>query len=108
MYLNICKVDNSIVDFKISTNRKENSDFNKSLVAAGFPFWKECGIDIWHVDNVENARKILELYPLNKRRVFESIEESMEETKSISYCPDCGHITKYTDNYCSICGYKFK
>lgn len=108
MYLNICKVDNKVIDFKISESKKENSDFNKSLVTAGFSFWKDCNIDIWHVNNMQDAKKILLSYPLNKKRVFESIEESMEETKIICYCPDCGHITKSADNYCSICGFKFR
>lgn len=85
MYLNICKVDNKVIDFKISESKKENSDFNKSLVTAGFSFWKDCNIDILHVNNMQDAKKILLSYPLNKKRVFESIEESMEETKIICY-----------------------
>ena len=53
MYLNICKVDNKVIDFKISESKKENSDFNKSLVTAGFSFWKDCNIDIWHVNKMQ-------------------------------------------------------
>ena len=103
MVLNICKVNGKAIDYKLSNYKKDESDFNKSLVRAGFTFWQPCQVDCFMVASEEEAKNILSKYPLNENRVFDSVE-SMTVTKNICYCSDCGHAVISADKYCSICG----
>lgn len=107
--MSLCLVEGEVIDFSLSNKKKEVGDFNKSLTMAGFPFWKKCQVESKVVKNKREAAKFCDSYPLSDNRVFPSISESVlgiEERKhpQIRYCPDCGHICKFADNFCSICG----
>lgn len=109
MIMSVCLVEGEVIDFSLSDKAKEVSDFNKSLTMAGFPFWKKCQVESKVVENKMEAAKFCYSYPLSDSRNFSTISESIlgiEEKKhpQIRYCPDCGHICKFADNFCSICG----
>lgn len=104
MILSICKINGKVIDYKLSNFKKDESDFNKSLVRSGYPFWQPCQVDCFLVSSDEEAKSILSKYPLNENRVFNSVEQSMTATKTICYCSDCGHAVISADKYCSICG----
>ena len=103
MYCAVLTVNDELVDYKIGEDRKELADFNKSLVAAGYPFWQEAKVINFAIANTSQAVRWLTSYKMAEKRCFNSITEGFS-VKNIHYCNCCGYTLRTEFHFCPICG----
>lgn len=83
MICNNLLINGELVDYKLSNTVKDISDFNKSLTAAGYPFWHIQGVEIisYLCYTQEDVMKCLSAFRLSARRCFISITDEFCEYK---------------------------
>lgn len=109
MILGILTHNGELVDYKLSDTLKELSDFNNSLVRAGFPFWQTEGVEVSNIEVADNAEamNMLIKIPFAQQRAFVSLTSSAAPVKA-TFCWCCGYATKSIYNFCPICGEKIE
>lgn len=108
--LAILTIDKELVDYKLSDSIKELSDFNNSLVRAGYPFWftEGCKVENIEVTDSAEAMNVLIKIPFAKKRSFETLTASAATPAKATLCWVCGYNVKNKFNFCPICGEKLE
>lgn len=110
--LSMLFVYGKLVDFKIDKCEKCVSDFNKSLVWAGFPFWEPNAFVVTaSINDVEQGARIMAGYPRSEKSIcptpYQMIREIRDRKKQVNFCRKCGsRVFSYDSSYCSMCGKK--
>lgn len=106
MICNNLLINGELVDYKLSDSVKDISDFNKSLIAAGYPFWQIQGVEIisYMCYTQEDVMRCLSMFRLSPRRCFISPEDEFSTSKTTTCCKNCGCVLKHSYNFCPLCG----